>query len=107
MITDPYQSENHTVNDLPSGGFHASTGCTIVWQKGPLGRGDDRTAPNGAFVETVIKAARDRIDYYQQSKFACAENAEAIRLLDAALKALNSRTARRESAGVEGTHEGA
>lgn len=91
-------------NGNPTGGVVVGTGFTIAWQDGPLGRGDDRQEPNGAFVEDVIDAARERILFFQASKFACEENAEALRCLTEALAALNSRTARRESAGIEGTH---
>lgn len=89
----------------PAGGTTTGTGITITWQNGPLGRGADRKEPNGAFVEGVIQAALDRIEYYQSSRFACAENAEAERCLRAALDALESRTAKREARAVEGTHE--
>lgn len=108
MKTDPLQQQN-LVDDagMPAGGLHVSPGCTIVWQNGPLGRGDDRQAPNGAFVENVIQAARDRIYWYQtvcDGRFCCEENAHALGALDHALEALNSRTGRREDAGTEGTH---
>jgi hypothetical protein len=90
----------------PAGGEVVGTGLTIVWQDGPLGRDDDRLAPNGAFVEDVIRAAINRIAFYQDGPFNCQENADAYLHLNIALNALNSRTARRETAGVEGTHEG-
>lgn len=90
----------------PAGGFVHGVGLTIDWQNGPLGRDGDRLAPNGAFVETVLRAALQRIEHYQTLQFACDENAQAIHHLVEALTALESRTARRERAGVEGTHEG-
>lgn len=92
----------------PAGGLTVSTGLVIAWQNGPLGRvgTDGRIAPNGCFVETVIAAAIDRLEYYQNSGFTCEENAMAIRSLEQALAALESRTIRRERAGTEGTHEG-
>lgn len=90
----------------PAGGTTSGRGFTIGWQNGPLGRGDERKSPNGAFVEDVIAAARDRIEYYQNSGFACDENAAAITHLTIALDALNMRTARRETAQTEGTHAG-
>jgi hypothetical protein len=70
-----------------------------------LGRGPERKEPNGAFVETVIAAAADRIQYYQNSKFACAENQQALDLLLEAIHILNERTAKREARSVEGTHK--
>lgn len=95
-------------NDLdevgrPNGGVVVGTGFTIAWQAGPLGRGEDRKAPNGAFVEDVIEAAKQRIEHYQEY-FPCGENEVALNHLGLALEALNSRTAEREARGVEGTH---
>jgi len=80
------------------------TGINIDWQNGPLGRGVERIEPNGAFVEGVIEAAIDRIQYYQDSKFNCRENAIALTHLETALLWLNKRTADRENRNVEGTH---
>ena len=88
----------------PAGGHTYGTGFTIAWQNGPLGRGEDRIEPNGAFVETIIAAACDRLEFYQASKFTCQENADAIRSLKAALSILNERTRKREQRTVEGTH---
>lgn len=62
--------------------------------------------PNGAFVETVIAAAIQRIEHYQGSQFRCRENAIAITKLEEAMLWLNARTQRRTEQGVEGTHSG-
>ena len=91
-------------NGNPAGGTTYGRGFAIGWQNGPLGRDENREEPNGAFVEDVIKAALDRLEYYQRSKFACDHNARAVDGLTAALTALNERTANRESRAVEGTH---
>ena len=64
-----------------------------------------RREPNGAFVEDVIAAAMDRIEFYEASQFACDENKAALKHLDAALAVLDSRTKDREARDVEGTHE--
>jgi hypothetical protein len=97
---------HHTTSEgNPGGGTTKGCGIWIEWQQGPLGRGEDRREPNGAFVEGVIAAALDRLEFYQQSKFACDENADAMKHLEAALAILNRRTADREARGVEGTHE--
>jgi len=101
-----YNASNFTDPDLnPTGGSVRGTGLTIDWQDGPLGRGVERKEPNGAFVETVIDAARQRIQFYQESKFACRENAIAITKLEEALLWLNKRTADREKRQVEGEHK--
>lgn len=88
----------------PSGGQSYGDGFAIAWQRGPLGRGDDRKAPNGAFVETVIAAVIDRIEFYQSGEFACDENAHALEHLHNALSDLDARTRNREARQVEGTH---
>lgn len=103
----PFESSHFTdaANDAPEGGQTFGPGFTIAWQRGPLGRGVDRQPQNGAFVEDVIGAAADRIEYYQGSRFACDDNAEALQHLRLALAALNRRTAAREARQVEGTHD--
>lgn len=91
----------------PTGGHAMGTGITIVWQNGPLGRGTDRKQPNGAFVEGVIAAAIQRLEFYQEAnggRFACTENGEALEHLLNAMAALERRTSRREEEGTEGTH---
>ena len=91
-------------NGNPAGGTTTGVGILIEWQNGPLGTGADRKEPNGAFVEGVIAAAIDRLEYYQASKFKCRENALAITKLEEALHWCNHRTSKRTKAGVEGTH---
>jgi hypothetical protein len=89
----------------PDGGQTFGPGLCIAWQKGPLGRGPDRQEPNGCFVETVIRAAADRLEFYQSGKFASDHNAKAVHHLHAALQVLAERTAEREKRQVEGTHK--
>jgi hypothetical protein len=89
----------------PAGGYVHSVGLDIEWQNGPLGRDEDRIEPNGAFVETVISAALQRIKHYQETEFRCRENALAITKLEEALHWLDHRTKNREERGVEGTHK--
>lgn len=90
----------------PEGGVSFGDGFCISWQRGPLGSTDigDRKPPNGAFVEDVIAAVLGRLEFYQKSKFACQENADAIAHLMFALSALDERTREREARGVEGTY---
>lgn len=92
-------------NGNPAGGVTSGRGFIMSWQNGPLGRGNDRREPNGAFVEDVIEAVSDRIRFYQDSGFECEENAMALAHLHAASLELERRTKARESRGVEGTHE--
>ena len=93
-------------DDNPAGGYYRCVGLSIRWQNGPLGRGPERKPQNGAFVEEVLIAAMDRLQFYQRSKCSCEENAAAIKHIESALAVLQARTARREKAGTEGTHCG-
>ena len=100
-----FKSKN--LNDAdgnPAGGTVEAIGLKIDWQNGPLSIDGERQEPSGAFVETVIAAALQRIKYYQASKFECRENAIAVLKLEEALLWLNKRTCDREARGVEGTH---
>ena len=104
MIQKIQSQHNSDDNGNPAGGSTIGVGISISWQNGPLGRGADRSEPNGAFVEGVIAAALDRLQYYQSSKFKCRENALAITKLEEALHWCQHRTADREARDVEGTH---
>lgn len=108
MLDTFIASNNLDENGRPAGGVVDGIGLHIEWQNGPLGAPDDpnRKAPNGAFVETVIAAALQRIEHYQSTQFRCRENALAITKLEEALHWLNARTNRRLAANTEGTHLG-
>lgn len=103
-----FESQNNTDKDgNPSGGYCQGIGIRIDWQNGPLGRGETRKEPNGAFVETIIAMVLQRVNFYQtasKGKFACDENRLAISHLRLALNILMQRTADREKREVEGTH---
>lgn len=103
-----FQEHWNDENGNPGGGVSTGTGFTVSWQNGPLGKigTPERREPNGAFVEDIIDVVIGRLQYYEDSKFSCEENAEAIRLLKEANDVLDSRTKRREAAKTEGTHEG-
>lgn len=108
-MLQPYDATNTTDDDgNPTGGSVWATGLQIDWQDGPLGRGEDRQEPNGAFVETVIAAAIQRLEFYNEAaggKFRCRENSLAITKLEEALHWLEHRTKERERRQVEGTHQ--
>jgi len=104
-VRQPIEVRNELdANDNPDGGYVHGVGLRIDWQKGPLGRGEDRLEPNGAFVETVLAAALQRIEFYNAGKFRCRENSLAITHIEEAMHWLNHRTADREARQVEGTH---
>ena len=97
---------NHVSDEQgrPAGGVTTGRGIEIHWQDGPLSVDGERKEPNGAFVEGVIAAALDRIEYYNSTEFRCRENSLAITKLEEALHWLDHRTRDREERGVEGTH---
>jgi len=105
MLSGFFSEQWSDANGNPAGGVTCGKGFTISWQNGPLGRGEGRKEPNGAFVETIIATAKDRLEFYQKSRFSCEANARAILHLEAALVILNERTKDRESRDVEGTHK--
>lgn len=95
---------SETPGGIPIGGSVKGLGIDIRWQDVALGRGEDRKEPNGAFVDTVIGIAINRLEFYQDSKFECFENKLAIESLKSALHYLERRTDKREKKGIEGTH---
>ena len=104
MMQEIQATNKQDENGNPTGGNVSAIGIDINWQDGPLGNGSDRKDPNGAFVEGVIQSAIQRLEYFQDSKFKCRENALAITKLEEALHWLNWRTAKRIERKVEGTH---
>lgn len=99
---------------LPKGGYAQSgvfntengriPGLMIRWHDGPVDRrSGERT--NGTFVEDVLEVCRLRLKFYQESAFACDENAEAMEAVEAALDALARRRGDRKARGVEGKNE--
>lgn len=104
MLQEIKSQHNVDENGNPAGGNTWGVGIQIEWQNGPLAVDGVRKEPNGAFVEGVIQAALDRLQFYQSGKFACRENALAITKLEEALHWCQHRTANREKRGVEGTH---
>lgn len=102
--------ENRTENGKPAGGTVRGPGLEIEWQNGPVPRVDGKIPDppeetRGAFVEDVLAAARDRLAWYQDTPWACAENAMALRHIDLALEDLEQREKRRVSQGTAGTHQ--
>ena len=104
---NPLQVINQTDSyGNPTGGSVDGMGLHVSWQDGPLGRLP--ATPNGAFLEDLIEAVRQRLVFYQEAasgKFACRENALAITKLEEAAMWLQARRAAREARGVQGTHQ--
>lgn len=90
---------------MPAGGISGGQGFEVIWQDGPV---SEPGSQPGAFVEDLLEAVRDRLQFYQRAaggKYACEENMLAIEKISEALGALDARTRRREARGVEGTDE--
>ena len=105
MISGSLREEHwNDADGNPAGGSTFGNGFAISWQNGPLGRGAERRAPNGAFVEDLIQAVIGRIEFYQRSRFKCQENENALASLHRAAWELDQRTKTREVRAVEGTH---
>lgn len=90
----------------PAGGFAQGVGFEIVWQNGVTRDADGRLMlQTGAFVEDVVMAVIQRMEFYQRGKFASDYNAAALEHLNKALVAMESRRRDRENRGVDGRHE--
>jgi hypothetical protein len=85
----------------PAGGTVEGLGISIQWQDGTI----SDNGHNGAQPEQIIWAAIKRLEFFQESPFACPENGLAIKHLEEALKALEQRTSKRTEQGVEGKHQ--
>ena len=78
----------------------------IKWQDGPRKREDGSLKdPNGAFVEDVIWAALQRLEFFNEGKYRDRANSIAITHLEQALQALKDRQLERSFRGVEGEHK--
>lgn len=104
-------------NDNPTGGFvdlqvtkngdDEFPALIINWQDGPRGTVEDGTLeePNGAFVEDVLWAALQRLEFFNESKYRDRANSLAITHIEQALQALKDRQLERSHRNVEGKHE--
>lgn len=109
---NPNISANNSLDgDNPSGGsVQLALGDKIAllvnWQDGPRGNVDgELDPPNGAFVEDVLWAALQRLEFFNQSRYRCRENSIAISNIEKALFILKDRQLSRSDRGVEGKHE--
>lgn len=74
---------------------------SIKFQSGPI----PQYGFNGIQIEDVIDVLVSRLESFQLSPMACAENGVAIEHLGFAKQALVERTEKRKVQGVEGTNE--
>lgn len=73
----------------------------VHYQDGIVGE-DGQT---GAFVEDVLEVARQRLQFFQTSKFRCRENAIALTKIEEALQWLDWHIRQRLIRGVENTYD--
>lgn len=73
----------------------------IRFQNGPI----QEAGVNGISNEALLAIVYDRLQAFQAGKYACDENAAALRAVDRALGCLKQRTERRLARGVEGTNK--
>ena len=71
---------------------------TINFQHGPV----KEYGINGVTMEYLLVIIADRLKAFQNSKFACGENEQALMNVNDALDILNHRTRKRIERGVEG-----
>jgi hypothetical protein len=88
-------------NGLHQGGSSTGIGFTIAWQRGPL----NEAGRNGALLLEVLGSCRNQVRYFQDSRFACQDNLDALSGLDTAIEALSRRKSRRAAEGTLGTHQ--
>ena len=74
---------------------------SIHWQDGTIGP----DGQNGAFVEDVLEAARQRLQFFNGTEFRCRENSIAITKIEEALQWLDWRTRQRLLQDVENTYD--
>lgn len=84
----------------------------VQWQSEPRGTGETNAdgtpklkEPNGAFVEDVLWAALQRLEFFNESKYRDRANSLAITKIEEALQALKNRQLERSYRNVEGKHE--
>ena len=92
---------NWSKDGNPMGGWVLGEGIEIAWQDGVIAD----NGVNGALVEDVLMGVRSRLEYYQESKFMCQENEEALAHLELCLEALHRRRQARKMRGVYSSYE--
>lgn len=73
----------------------------IHFQEGPV----NEVGVNGVFTPDLLNIVLCNLEHFQNSDFACEENARAIEHINAALDALRERTEKRRARGVLGYYK--
>ena len=93
-------------NGRPDGGHSFGVGFMIAWQRWPMIVDGKPIPQTGAFVEHVLAAVLDRLQFLQKTSFACQETVTAIEHVNKAMEAIQDRIKRRQAEGGLGTHTG-
>lgn len=110
------ENENPTGGDVylqvTKNGDSEFPALVVNWQDGARGTGETNAdgspvlaEPNGAFVEDVLWAALQRLEFFNESKYRDRANSLAITHIEQALQALKDRQLERSHRNVEGKHE--
>ena len=86
-----------TWQEIDGSGMHIA----IEFQHGPIAQ----VGTNGITQEVLTAILIDLLRCFQDSTYACTENAEALGHYESALAALKRRTEKRVARGVEGTNK--
>ena len=104
FITDDDGNPTGGVTTMqPPGAKVEQSAITIRWQDGIV---DPDVGQNGAFIEDVLEAARQRLRFFNSmDQTRCRENSLAITKIEEALQWLDWRTRQRIIHDVENTYE--
>lgn len=92
----------HTQGNPSADSFSNDETCLkVLFQNGPI----SEAGVNGVTQEVLLAIVVDRLQAFQAGPYACVENGEALKHVEAAQEALLSRTRARMARGVEGTHK--
>jgi len=101
-VGDPRASRDFAVRWENDAGTHGFNLGFFRFQEGPI----KEAGINGVHNEDLLAIVRARLQVFQASPYACDENARALAGIEAAMVALDERTARRIREGTEGTSSG-
>lgn len=92
----------HAKSNPSADAFNNDDTCLkVLFQNGPI----KEAGVNGITQEALLAIIEDRLVGFQSGPYACADNAEALDHIRAAMECLQRRTKARIARGVEGTHE--
>ena len=99
VLADAHKSYNCSPNFAVRAKATGEILADIHFQDGPI----KEFGINGVANEDLIVMVMHRLNQFQDSEYACKENADAINHLQDALDSLRARTNKRVRRGVEGT----